>query len=553
MSIRKILIVEDEGIIAEDISDSLISLGYRITGIVYSGEEAIQSVTEFRPDLVLMDVNLQGEIDGITAAEEIRGRFQIPVVYLTAYADENTLRRVNATQPFGYIVKPFEEKNLHTTIQLALHRHEYDSLTNLPNRSLFREQLSQVLEKQKELPAIIPVVTLSLDRINRINSTLGHDIGDFVICQVAERLSNCTEKINIVARLEAAEFAIVLEPLAEKKDAAKIARNILDLVAQAMIVKGSEVYVTASIGISLSPDDSSDGDELLKNAYAAMYNSQEQGGNKYQFYTAKVANSSIKKITQETCLRNALKRSEFEVYYEPKIEIKTGKITGAEALVRWNHPKRGRVSPGEFIPMAEEIGLIVPLGEWVLETACRQTKAWQTEGLPPLRVAVNLSARQFERKNLTERVCQILRETNLDPKYLELELTEGLILQDEKAAAQAFMAWRDLGIRIAIDDFGTGYSSLSYPKRFPFDAIKIDKSFIRDIANDRQNAAITVAIIQMAHSMNMTVIAEGVENEAELAFLCDRECDEIQGYFFSQALPTAEFAALLKSDKCWKL
>ena len=553
MSQKKILIVEDESIIAEDISDSLISLGYRITGMVYSGEEAIEAAAKFRPDLVLMDVNLQGEIDGITAAAEIRSRFQIPVVYLTAYADENTLRRVNATKPFGYIVKPFEEKNLHTTIQLALHQHEYDSLTNLPNRSLLREQLNQVLEKQKELPAMIPVITLSLDRINRINSTLGHDIGDSVLCKVAQRLSNCRENISIVARLEAAEFAIVIQPVTEKQDAAKIAQNILDIVAQPMIINGSELYLTASIGISLSPNDASDGDQLLKNAYTAMYDSQQQGGNNYQFYMAKVADSSINIFTQETCLRNALKRSEFEVYYEPQIEIKTGKIIGAEALVRWNHPERGRVSPGEFIPMAEEMGLIAPLGEWVLEAACRQTKAWQTQGLPPLRVAVNLSARQFEQKNLTERVSQILRETNLDPKYLELELTEGLILQDETAANQAFTVWRDMGIRIAIDDFGTGYSSLSYPKRFPFDAIKIDKSFIRDIADDRQNAAITIAIIQMAHYMNMTVIAEGVENESELAFLCAHGCDEIQGYFFSRALPRAEFEALLKSDKCWDI
>jgi diguanylate cyclase (GGDEF)-like protein len=553
MSQKKILIVEDESIIAEDISDSLISLGYRITGMVYSGEEAIEAAAQFRPDLVLMDVNLQGEMDGITAAAEIRSRFQIPVVYLTAYTDENTLRRVNATKPFGYIVKPFEEKNLHTTIQLALHQHDYDSLTNLPNRSLLREQLNQVLDKQKELPAIIPVITLSLDRINRINSTLGHDIGDSVLCKVAQRLSNCRENISIVARLEAAEFAIVIQPVTEKQDAAKIAQNILDIVAQPMIINGSELYLTASIGISLSPNDASDGDQLLKNAYTAMYDSQQQGGNNYQFYMAKVADSSINIFTQETCLRNALKRSEFEVYYEPQIEIKTGKIIGAEALVRWNHPERGRVSPAEFIPMAEEMGLIAPLGEWVLETACRQTKAWQTQGLPPLRVAVNLSARQFEQKNLTERVSQILRETNLDPKCLELELTEGLILQDETAAHQAFTVWRDMGIRIAIDDFGTGYSSLSYPKRFPFDAIKIDKSFIRDIADDRQNAAITIAIIQMAHYMNMTVIAEGVENESELAFLCAHGCDEIQGYFFSRALPRAEFEALLKSDKCWDI
>ncbi|MEG4942228.1 EAL domain-containing protein [Microcoleus sp. F4-D5] len=553
MSQKTILIVEDKNIIAKDISDRLTSLGYRITRIVYSGEEAIQSAAELRPDLVLMDVNLQGAIDGILAAEEIRSRFQIPVVYLTAYPDENTLWRVNGSKPLGYIVKPFDEKKLHATIQLALHRELYDSLTNLPNRSLLRELLSQLLNNKKALPAMIPVVTLSLDRINRINSTLGHDIGDSVLCKVAERLTNCTENINIVARLEAAEFAIVLQPVAEKQEVAKMAQNVLDIVAQPMIVKGSELYVTASIGISLSPSDASDGEELLKNAYTAMYNSQQQGGNKYQFYTAKAASISINRFTQETCLRNALKRSEFEVYYEPQIEIKTGKIVGAEALVRWNHPERGRVSPAEFIPMAEEMGLIAPLGEWVLETACRQTKAWQLQGLPPLRVAVNLSARQFDRKNLTERVRQILRETNLDPKCLELELTESLILEDETAAVEAFTVWRDMGIRIAIDDFGTGYSSLSYPKRFPFDTIKIDKSFIRNIADDRQNAAITIAIIQMAHCMNMTVIAEGVENESELAFVCDRKCDEIQGYFFSQPLPRAEFEALLKSGKCWEL
>jgi diguanylate cyclase len=553
MSNEKILIVEDESIIAEDISDSLIARGYRVTGIVYSGEEAIQSVIESRPDLVLMDVNLQGEIDGITAAEEIRTRFQIPVVYLTAFADENTLRRVNATKPFGYIVKPFEEKNLHTTIQLALHRNQYDSLTNLPNRSLLREKLREVLDRQKELPTLVPIVTLSLDRINRINSTLGHDIGDSVLCSIAKRLTNCNENINIVARLEAAEFAIVLEPVAEKQDVANIAQNILDIVSQGMIVKDCEVYVTASIGISLYPGDGMGGDELLKNAYTAMYHSQQNGGNNYQFHAAKIANNCINNFIQETYLRNALKRSEFEVYYQPQVELKTGKIIGAEALVRWNHPERGLVSPAEFIPMAEEMGLIAALGEWVLETASRQTQAWKTDGLSSLRVAVNVSARQFERPNLTERVREILTETGLDPNYLELEVTEGLVLEDEIAAAKALTAWKDMGIRIALDDFGTGYSSLSYSKRFPFDVLKIDQSFIRNIADDRQNAAITIAIIQMAHCMNMTVIAEGVQNEQELAFLCEHECDEIQGNFFSKALPKDDFEALLKSGKRWEL
>jgi diguanylate cyclase (GGDEF)-like protein len=460
---------------------------------------------------------------------------------------------VNSTKPFGYIVKPFEEKNLHTTIQLALHRHQYDSLTNLPNRSFLRERLSQVLEKQTGLPGVIPVITLSLDKINRINSTLGHDIGDSVLCSIAQRLTNCIENINIVARLEAAEFALIIEAVPEKQDAVNIAQSILEIVAQAIIVESSELYVTASIGISLYPWDGSDADELLKNAYTAMYHAQEKNGNNYQFHAPNVANYSINKLSQEVCLRNALKRSEFEVYYEPKVEIKTGKIVGAEALVRWNHPEMGRVSPGKFIPMAEEMGLIVPLGEWVLETACRQNKAWQAEGLGPLRVAVNVSARQFEQKNLTEKVSEILTETGLDPKYLELELTESLVLQDEAAVFQAFSVWKNMGIRVAIDDFGTGYASLTYSKRFPFDILKIDKSFVRNITEDRQNAAITIAIIQMAHSMNMTVVAEGVEDEQELAFLCEHDCDEIQGYFFSKALPKADFEALLKSGKRWHL
>ncbi len=553
MPTKKILIVEDESIIAEDIADSLMALGYQVTAIVHSGEEALESAAQERPDLVLMDVNLQGEIDGITAGAKMQSRFQIPVIYLTAYADENTLRRVNSTKPFGYIVKPFEEKNLHTTIQLALHRHQYDSLTNLPNRSFLRERLSQVLEKQTGLPGVIPVFTLSLDKINRINSTLGHDIGDSVLCRIAHQLTNCLANINIVARLEAAEFALIIESVPEKQDVVNIAQSILEIVAQVIILEICEVYVTASIGISLYPGDGIDADEMLKNAYTAMYYAQEKGGNNYQLYAANTANYSINKLSQESFFRNALKRSEFEVYYEPKVEIKTGKIVGAEALVRWNHPEMGRVSPGEFIPMAEEMGLISPLGEWVLETACRQTKAWQAEGLGLIRIAVNVSARQFEQKNIIERVCEILAETGLDPKYLELELTESLVLQDEAAVFQAFSVWKNMGIRVAIDDFGTGYASLSYSKRFPFDVLKIDKSFIHNIADDRQNAAITVAIIQMAHSMNMTVVAEGVEDERELAFLCEHGCDEIQGYFFSKALPRADFEELLKSGKNWHL
>ncbi|OCR02763.1 diguanylate phosphodiesterase [Oscillatoriales cyanobacterium USR001] len=550
MSRAKILVVEDESIIAEDIADSLKALGYSITAIVFSGEEAIQIAGDMQPDLVLMDIRLQGEMDGITAAEEIRSRFQIPIVYLTAYADDRTLQRVNMTKPFGYVVKPFEEKNLHSAIQIALHRHQHDCLTNLPNRSLLREKLNQILEKQKLLPTFIPIVSLSVDRISRINGTLGHSIGDSVLRSIAKRLTKSDCKFEIVARLEAAQFAIVVPPIDQKPDASSIAQSILDTISEPIVVDSNEIYVTASIGISFYPCDGTDGDELLKNAYAAMYYTQQQGGNNYQFYSPKTGIVSNDEIIQENSLRNALKNSEFEVYYQPKVELKTGKIIGSEALLRWNHPQNGLVYPADFISLAEEMGLIIPLGEWVLQTACTQTKIWQEAGFYPLRIAVNLSGRQFNQKNLSQRVNQILQESGLDPKYLELEVTESLVIQNESTATKAMNEWRNLEIKIAVDDFGTGYSSLSYPKRFPFDIIKIDRSFVYNITNDPKNAAITIAIIQMAHSLNMKVIAEGVETQAELDFLYQYNCDEIQGYFFSKPVTKEQFEALLKKGQC---
>lgn len=547
MSRAKILVVEDESIIAEDIADSLIALGYAISAIVHSGEEAIQAAEKMQPDLVLMDIRLQGGMDGVTAAEQIRSRFQIPVVYLTAYVDDNTLKRVNATKPFGYVVKPFEEKNLHSAIQIALHRHRHDCLTNLPNRSLFREQLNQKLAGHQAFLKLLPIVSLSLDRMNRINGSLGHFTGNFVLRSIADRLTNCDHEFELVARLEAAEFALILPAVEQKQDVANIVQTILDAISQPIAVDGYEVYVTASIGISFYPCDSTDADELLKNAYAAMYQSQQKGGNNYQFHASEVGLVSIDQLVQETSIRNALKRSEFEVHYQPQVELKTGKIVGAEALVRWNHPERGRVYPSEFIALAEEMGLILPLGEWVLQAACRQTKIWQDAGFSGLRIAVNLSGRQFSQHNLTERISEVVKETGLKPEFLELEITETTIIQNESFAKQAMSEWRQIGIQIALDDFGTGYSSLSYPKRFPFNILKIDQTFVRNITNDPKNAAITIAIIQMAHRLGMKVIAEGVEAEEELAFLCEQNCDEFQGYLFSAALPQEDFEALLKS------
>lgn len=565
MSKSKIMIVEDESIIAEDLADSLEDMGYIVVDIVSSGEEAILMAAEKQPHLILMDVMLQGEIDGITAAEEIYSSLQIPIIFLTAYSDNQTLQRVKATNPFGYIVKPFEERNLYLTIEIALERHHYDPITHLPNRFLFKSKLDEILShkngdnsgnlyhineshKHQNSPKI-PIFYISLDRINRIQVTLGSKNRELVLCNIAKRLKESISDIEILAHLEAAEFAIILKPVKHKKNAIDIAESILDVISQSMVLGSDEVYVTASIGITFYPLDGTVADELLKNANAAMYHAQQKGGNNYQLHKSKTVIISREKLSLETNLRNALKRSEFHIYYQPKVDIRQGKITGAEALIRWFHPEKGLISPAEFIPIAEETGLIISIGEWVLHTACSQTKVWQEEGFAPFQIAVNLSRSQFIHRNLQERIIKIIQEVDLTPNYLELEVTEGLVMQNERAASRIMKAWQNYGIKISMDDFGKGYSSLSYLREFPFDVIKIDKSFIHNIMADSKTEAITIAIIQMAHSLNLKVVAEGVETQAELDFLQRHKCDEIQGYLFGPPLPISKFEQLLKEGK----
>lgn len=565
MSKSKIMIVEDESIIAEDLADSLEDMGYIVVDIVSSGEEAILMAAEKQPHLILMDVMLQGEIDGITAAEEIYSSLQIPIIFLTAYSDNQTLQRVKATNPFGYIVKPFEERNLYLTIEIALERHHYDPITHLPNRFLFKSKLDEILShkngdnsgnlyhineshKHQNFPKI-PIFYISLDRINRIQVTLGSNNRELVLCNIAKRLKESISDIEILAHLEAAEFAIILKPVKHKKNAIDIAESILDVISQSMVLGSDEVYVTASIGITFYPLDGTVADELLKNANAAMYHAQQKGGNNYQLHKSKTVIISREKLSLETNLRNALKRSEFHIYYQPKVDIRQGKITGAEALIRWFHPEKGLISPAEFIPIAEETGLIISIGEWVLHTACSQTKVWQKEGFAPFQIAVNLSRSQFIHRNLQERIIKIIQEVDLTPNYLELEVTEGLVMQNERAASRIMKAWQNYGIKISMDDFGKGYSSLSYLREFPFDVIKIDKSFIHNIMADSKTEAITIAIIQMAHSLNLKVVAEGVETQAELEFLQRHKCDEIQGYLFGPPLPISKFEQLLKEGK----
>jgi diguanylate cyclase (GGDEF)-like protein len=422
-----------------------------------------------------------------------------------------------------------------------------DALTGLPNRLLFLDRLNQTMVQAHRNERLVAVMLLDLDRFKAINDTLGHTMGDLLLKSVAERLATCVREDDTVARLGGDEFTVLLPEIRYIQDAAAVAQKILDALAQPFFLDGHEVFIGASIGISLYPFD----DELsalLRNADTAMYVSKQHGGNTYQFYTAEMSTASLRRLSLEGALRRALERGEFVLHYQPQIDLARGEIVGAEALVRWQHPDLGLLGPMEFIPLAEENGLIIPLGEWVLRAACAQNRAWQNAGLPPIRVAVNLSVRQFHQKNLADIVARILGQTGLDAHRLELEITESCLMQNTQTTVTLLTELNRLGVRISIDDFGTGYSSLAYLKRFPIDTLKIDRSFVCDIDTDPNDAAIVKAIIALAQSLEMHVIAEGVETQNQLDFLRTYQCNEIQGYLISRPLPAGDFAALLARE-----
>jgi diguanylate cyclase (GGDEF)-like protein/PAS domain S-box-containing protein len=432
----------------------------------------------------------------------------------------------------------------------------YDSLTGLPNRTLFEDRLPQALSLAQRNEQMVAVLFLDLDRFKNVNDTLGHAVGDKLICGVAERLTGCLRGSDTVARFSSDGFALLLTQISRTEDAARIAKraensaveiaqNILDALKSPFDFDGQELYVTASLGIGLYPHDGKDSQALLQNAGAALSHVKEQGGNGYRFYAEDMNAKALQQLTLENDLRRAIEREEFVLYYQPQVDINSGRILAVEALIRWQHPELGFVSPVDFIPLAESNGLIVPIGEWTLRTACAQAKRWQEEGLPPLRMSVNLSARQFEQPDLLDTVARTLRETELDPTFLEFEITEGAVMKNAERAIDIMHRLREMQIQIAIDDFGSGYSSLSYLKRFPIDRLKIDQSFVREATTDSTDAAIIMAIITLAQNLRMKVIAEGVETEEQLRLLRILKCDEIQGYLFSRPLPPDALIKLL--------
>ncbi len=422
----------------------------------------------------------------------------------------------------------------------------HDTLTGLPNRMLFIDRLSLALAHTKRSKQMLAVIFLDLDRFKLINDTLGHEIGDQLLKSVALRLQECVREGDTIARLGGDEFTLLLPEIIKSEGAAKIAQKIIEEILQPFHIGDHELYISTSIGIALYPSDGEDADTLLKNADTAMYLAKERGRNNYQFYTPALNKKTIERMTMENELRRAIERKEFVLHYQPKVNIKTSKIIGMEALVRWQHPVRGLIPPADFIPIAEETGMIVPLGEWVLRTACAQNKAWQDAGFEPLSISVNLSGRQFQLQNLAVVIKRILKETDLAPYWLELEITESTAMQNADYTIETLNKLKEMGVQFSIDDFGTGYSSLSQLKRFPVDKLKIDKSFVVEIGKGHDSEIIASTVIVLGKSLKLGVIAEGVETEEQLNFLKKYQCNEMQGFLFSKPVTADEFSALLK-------
>jgi diguanylate cyclase (GGDEF)-like protein len=427
------------------------------------------------------------------------------------------------------------------------HSAEHDFLTGLPNRMLLNDRIGQAIALARRHVKKAAVLFLDLDGFKHINDSLGHPVGDKLLQSIAKRLVDCIRGSDSVSRQGGDEFVVLLLDLEHAENAAVTARRMLEAVAKPHYIDHHDLHITASIGVSVYPDDALDAEALIKNADTAMYQAKENGRRSFQFFKPAMNARAVERQSIEESLRRALERREFALHYQPKVNLKTGAIIGAEALLRWRHPTRGPVSPADFIPVAEDCGLIFPIGAWVLHEACAQARAWIEAGLPPISMAVNVSAIEFRHEKFLEGLFATLDQTGFDPRSLELELTESVLMKHAESTAKILRSLRDSGIGVAVDDFGTGYSSLSYLQKFPVDAVKIDQSFVRQISTPGEDTTIVTAVIAMARQLKLRVIAEGVETLDELEFLRAHHCDEAQGYYFSRPVPPEQFARLLRT------
>lgn len=570
----RVLIVDDGEIDRMLAGRSLEQAGFEVLQ-AENGQVGLQMARDFRPDLVLLDV-MMPVMDGFACCQALRELPQcahVPVLMMTGLDDVDSIHRAYEVGATDFISKPIRWPVLAYRVRYILRATQavrdlarseararylthYDPLTGLPNRQHFIEDLTRSLARAERLRHHVAVLLLDLDNFKRINDSLGPGAGDSLLKQVGRRLSQNLRTEDQVARglqghehltlarMGGDEFTVLASDLSVPQDAAKIAVRLLEVLREPLRHQGQDVVLQASLGIAVSPVDGRTPEELVRNADSAMYCAKGEGGDCFKFYNTPMNASAFNRLAMEVQLRQAIERNELVLHYQPKLELATGRVTGVEALIRWRHPTIGMVSPLEFIPLAEESGLILPIGDWVLEQACQQLSRWDQAGHPPLSVAVNLSARQFRHGSLEHKVLASLQQAGVAPQRLELEITESSIMQDVETAVRTMQRLRDRGCRVAIDDFGTGHASLAYLKTFPVHTLKIDRSFVTGLPHNEQDAAIVRAVIGMSRGMGLEVVAEGVETPGQRAFLSAEGCHLIQGYLISKPQDATSVTAL---------
>ncbi|MGH8532827.1 MAG: GGDEF/EAL domain-containing response regulator [Gammaproteobacteria bacterium] len=562
-----IMLIDDEPLTLEVVQTFLEEAGYTRFVTTDDPRQAIELLVSRRPDVVLLDL-MMPEVSGFDILSRMRADTEMkytPVIVLTSANDAATKLKALELGATDFLSKPVDPSELRLRVRntLAFKAYQdrlanYDDLTGLPNRRMFLARLDWALRRAKRHQSVCALLQVDLDRFKQINDSLGHRVGDSLLRDVARRLEDSVRDSDAVGRFsdEASrssvsriggdEFTVLVPEIDRAENASLVVRRINAALAKPFLAEDHELFMTASIGIAVYPDDGVEPDSLLKHAEVATHYSKRHGGNGYEFYSKDINARASERLSLENQLRRALEREEILLHYQPKVDVGAGHIVGAEALVRWHHPELGMVSPAKFVPLAEESGLIVPLGEWVLREACKECKAWQHLGLQQLGIAVNVSSVQFKKGGLLQVLRSALETSGLEAPHLVIELTESVLMESAEANIQMLQELKAMGVRLAIDDFGTGYSSLSYLKRFPLDELKIDRSFMSDVASDRDNAAIASAIIALAHNLGLKVVAEGIESRDQLEFLKAKLCDEFQGYLFSRPLPKEEFRHLLQ-------